>query len=49
MYLHVMVSEEISDEPMDGHPKSIAEEVDEDYNLARVRGGHILTKGTPAT
>jgi len=49
MYMCVVVSEEISDEPVDGHPESVAKEVDEDYNLARIRGGHILAKGTPVT
>ena len=49
MYLHVVVSEETLDEPVDGYPESMAEEVDEDYNLARVKGGHILVKGTPVT
>ena len=46
MYLRVMVSEEISDELVDGHPESTAKEIDEDYNLTRIRGGHILAKGT---
>ena len=49
MYLRVVVSEEISNEPMDGHPKSLAKEVDKDYNLAGIKGGHILAKGTPVT
>jgi hypothetical protein len=44
-----MVLEKISDEPMDGHPESMVKEVDEDYNLTEIRGGHILTKGTPVT
>jgi hypothetical protein len=39
MYLRVVVSEEISDELVDGHPKSMAKEVDKDHNLARIRGG----------
>ena len=46
VYLRVMVSDEILDEPVDGHPKSMVKEVNEDYNLARIRGGHILAKGT---
>ena len=33
MYLRVMVLEEISNEPVDGHPEFAAKEVDEDYNL----------------
>ena len=49
MYLRVMVSEEILDEPVDGHPESMVKEVNEDYDLAGIRGGHILAKGTPAT
>jgi hypothetical protein len=49
VYLCVMVSEEISDEPVDGHPESMAKEVDEDYNLTRIRGGHVLAKGTLVT
>ena len=49
VYLHVVVLEEISNEPMDGHPKSLAKEVDKDYNLAGIRGGHILAKGKPVT
>ena len=49
MFLHVMVSEEISDEPVDGHPESIVKEVDEDYDLSRIRSRHILAKGTPVT
>ena len=44
-----MVSEEISDEPVDGHPESIVKEVDEDYDLSRIRSRHILAKGTPVT
>jgi hypothetical protein len=44
-----MVLEKISDEPMDGHPEFVEKEVDEDYNLTKIRGGHILTKGTPIT
>jgi hypothetical protein len=39
-----MVSEEILDKPVDGHPKSMAKEVDEDYNLTRIRGGHKLAR-----
>ena len=49
VYLRIMVSEEISDEPMDGHPKSTVKEVDEDYNLAEIRGWHIVAKGTLVT
>ena len=49
MFLHVMVSEEISDEPVDGHPESAVKEVDEDYDLSGIRGRHILAKGTPVT
>jgi hypothetical protein len=48
-YLCVVVSEEISEEPVDGYPKSTAEDVDEDYNLAGIRSGHILAKGTLVT
>ena len=44
-----MVSEEILDELVDGHPESAAKEVDEDYNLAGIRGGHVLAKGTLVT
>ena len=49
VYLRIMVSEEISDELVDGHPESTAEEVDEVCNLTRIRGRHILAKGTPVT
>ena len=49
MYLRVMVSEEISDEPVDGHLESMAKEVNKDYDLTRIRGGHVLAKGTPVT
>jgi hypothetical protein len=49
MYLRVVVLEEISNKPVDGHPESIVKEVDKDYNLTRIRGGHILAKGTPVT
>ena len=49
MYLHVVVSEETLDEPVDGHPKSTAKEVDEDYDLTRIRGGHVLAEGTPVS
>jgi hypothetical protein len=49
MYLRVVVSEEISDEPVDEHPESVVKEVNEDYNLAGIRDGHILAKGTPVT
>jgi len=49
VYLRVMVSKVISDEPVDGHLKSTVKEVDEDYNFARIRGGHVLAKGTPVT
>ena len=49
VYLRVMVSEEILDEPVHGHPESMTKEVDEDYNLAGIRGGHVLAKGTPVT
>jgi hypothetical protein len=44
-----MVSKEISDEPVDGYPKSMVEDVNEDYNINGIRGGHILAKGTPVT
>jgi hypothetical protein len=46
MYLHVMVSEEVSVEPVDGQPESTSKEVDKDYDLAGIRGGYILAKGT---
>jgi hypothetical protein len=46
MYLHVMVSEEVSVELVDGQPESTSKEVDKDYNLAGIRGGHVLAKGT---
>jgi hypothetical protein len=49
VYLHVVVLEEISNEPVDGHSESIVKEVDEDYNLIRIRGKHILAKGTSVT
>ena len=49
VYLCVMVSEEISDELVDGHPKSTTKEIDEDYNLTEIMGGHVLAKGTPVT
>ena len=49
MYLCVMVLEKILDEPVDGHPESMAKEVDEDYNLAGISGGHVLAKGTLVT
>jgi hypothetical protein len=49
MYLCVVVLEEISNELVDGHPESTVKEVDKDYNLARIRGRHILAKGTPVT
>ena len=49
MYLRVMVLEEISDEPLDGHPESTTKEVDEDNNFVGIRGGHVLAKGTPVT
>ena len=49
VYLRVMVSEEISDKPVDGHSESMVKEVDKDYNLTRIRGGDILAKGTPVT
>jgi hypothetical protein len=44
MYLHVVVSKEISDEPVDGHPESTVKEVDEDYNLTRIRAGTSLPR-----
>jgi hypothetical protein len=46
MYLNVMVSEEILDKLVDGHPESIAKKVDEDYDLIKVRGRDILAKST---
>ena len=49
VYLRIMVLEEILDKPVDGNPKSMVEEVNEDYNLARISGGHVLAKGTPVT
>ena len=49
VYQCVMVSEEISDKPVDGHPESMVEEVNEGYNLTEIGGGHILAKGTPVT
>jgi hypothetical protein len=49
VYLRVMVSEEVLDEPVDRHPESAMKEVDEDYNVIKVGGGHILAKGTPVT
>jgi hypothetical protein len=42
MYLCLVVSEETSNELVDGHPESVAKEVDKDYNLTKIRGGHIL-------
>jgi hypothetical protein len=39
VYLCVVVLEKISDEPVDGHLESTTKEVDEDYNLAKIRGG----------
>ena len=47
MYLHVMVLKEISDELVGGHLESTAKEVDEDYNLARIRGGHVKVPLAP--
>jgi hypothetical protein len=49
VYLLVVLLEEILDEPMDGHPESVAKEVNEDYNLTKIRGGHVLAKGTLVT
>ena len=49
MYLHVVVSEEILYDPVDGHPESTVKEVNEDYDLVGIRGGHVLAKGTSAT
>ena len=49
VYQCVMVSEEISDKPVDGHPESMVKEVNKDYNLTIIRGGHILAKGTLVT
>ena len=46
MYLHVMVSEEISDKPVDWHPESVMKKVDEDYDLARIRCRDVLAQGT---
>ena len=36
MYLRVMVSEEILNEPVDWNPESVAKEVDEEHNLAKI-------------
>ena len=47
MYLRIVVSEEISNETVDGHHESMVKEVDEDHSLTGVKGGHILAKGTP--
>ena len=41
VYLHVVVPEEISNEPVDGHPESAAKEVNEDHNLTGVGGGYV--------
>jgi len=49
VYLRIMVLEEILDKPVDGNPKSMVEEVNEDYNLTEIGGEHILAKGTPVT
>ena len=49
VYLRVMVLEEISNKPVDGHPKSVVKEVNEDYDLARIRGTDVLAKSTPVT
>ena len=49
VYLRVMVSEEISDKLVDGHPKSMVKEVDKDSNLFEIRGRHVLAKATPVT
>ena len=49
MYLCVMVSEEISDEPVDGNPESTTKKVNEDYDLTEIRGRDILAEGTPIT
>jgi hypothetical protein len=46
MYLNVMVSEEISDKLVDGHPESTAKKVNEDYDLIGVRGRDIMAKST---
>ena len=36
VYLRVMVSEEILNEPVDWNPESVAKEVDEEHNLAKI-------------
>ena len=49
VYLRVMVLEEISNKPVDGHPKSMVKEVNEDYDLIGIRGRDVLAKGTLVT
>ena len=49
MYMRIMVSEEILDEPVDGHPEFVVKEIDEDYNLAELGGKDVLAKGASVT
>lgn len=46
MYLRVVIAKEIPNEPVYQDVESMAEEVDEDHNLAGIGSRDVLTQGT---